>query len=175
MYENKKEIIPALQWIASKTAINYSKFLSLIAFYFKHFINYLTQKKYNMSFITRFKVDDLKIDEPVLEHGFGLSRDIDHFGELSSIIKGGTIEVLLKASEKTTLFEWMTKHGVHDAVLVHMDPKDPKKELKKFEFKQATVINYEEAFHITGADCVTEKITLSAKSLKSGDGEHVNE
>ena len=126
------------------------------------------------SFKVKLKVGS---DDPinVLSVSYSLKQETDPTGRPSSVTRGGKIELLVEGTGSTKLIEWMCNSFERkDGSVVYLK-RDSDATLKELSFKEAYMVEYHEIFDSTGTNPLAEKFVLSAKSLKMGNGEHINE
>jgi len=126
-----------------------------------------------MSFKAIFKVDGK--DYNVLSCHYKLNQEYDVTGRPSSVTRGGVIDLEVESTDSGKLFEWMCDSYMKKDATITFNKREENAKLKELEIKEAYMVGYKESFDSSGTGAMTESITLSAKSLKMGDGEHVNE
>jgi len=126
-----------------------------------------------MSFKATFKMDGKEYR--VLNCDFSLHQEVDSFGRPASTTRGGIVTLTVESTDNTQLFELMCdSYGKKDCSIV-FNKRDEDSKMKELELTEAYVIGYREMFDNEGAGAMTETITLSAKTMKLGNGEHENE
>lgn len=126
-----------------------------------------------MSFKAKLEVAGKKYN--VLSVGYGLAQETDPTGRPSSQTRGGKIEVTVESTGETDLFEWMTNSFERKDGKVVFVKRDTDATLKELNFTEGYVVKYRENFDSTGDNPLTETFVISAKSIKMGSGEHINE
>lgn len=127
-----------------------------------------------MSFKAKFQVAGKEFN--VLHISYDLAQETDPTGRPSSITRGGRIRMIVESTADTSLFEWMTNNFEHkDGKIVYLKRKEDGATLKEFSFTEAYMVKYKENFDATGTNPLTEDFTLSAKEIRMGGGEHINE
>jgi len=126
-----------------------------------------------MSFKAVFNVDGK--DYNVLSSSFRMHQDIDATGRPSSIARGGVVKLLVESTDGSGLLQWMCDSYMKKDAKITFNKREENAKLKELEIKEAYLVDYEEIFDSAGSSAMTEAITLSAKSIKIGDGEHTNE
>ena len=126
-----------------------------------------------MSFKAIFKIEDTEYN--VLKCYYGLNQKTDPTGRPSSITQGGIITILIESTATTVFSDWMfnsfeTKNGSIAFIKRDMDAT-----LKELFFKEAYAIKYMEYFNSKGRRPMTCRLTISAREISIGDGEHINE
>ena len=128
-----------------------------------------------MAFSTRLDIDSLT-DIRVVDFSYSLSRDYDPTGRPSGSFRGGIIQITIETSGKPEPFAWLidpTKRV--SGKLKIASESQPNTSLKEREFTDAALVQYSESFHWQGGDNMMESFTISAKELKIGGNNHVNE
>lgn len=126
-----------------------------------------------MSFKAKLKVAGKEVN--VIDHHYEMKQETDATGRPSSITRGGKITLTVESNGDTSFFEWMTNNFERkDGSIVYIK-RDTDATLKELTFKEAYMVQYCENFNSAGDNPITETFTLSAKSIKLGNGEHVNE
>lgn len=126
-----------------------------------------------MSFKAIFKVDGKEYN--VLSCNYSLHQEIDNTGRPSSVARGGVVNLVVESSDNTALFEWMCdSYGKKDAT-VTFNKREENSKLKELEIKEAYMVGYQESFDNSGSGAMIESVSLSAKTIKMGNGEHDNE
>jgi len=126
-----------------------------------------------MSFKATFKVDGKEYR--VLSCNYALHQDVDITGRPSSVARGGIVNLVAESTDDTSLFEWMCDSYMKKDGTVTFNKRDENAKLKELQINEAYMIKYEESFDDTGTGAMTQKFSLSARSIKMGDGEHENE
>jgi hypothetical protein len=126
-----------------------------------------------MSFKAVFKVDGK--DYNVLSCNFRMHQDVDVTGRPSSIARGGIVNLVVESTDNSGLLQWMCDSYMKKDATITFNKREENSKLKELEIKEAYCVGYEESFDSAGSGAMTESITLSAKSVKMGDGEHLNE
>ncbi len=126
-----------------------------------------------MSFKSVFEVDGNSYR--VLKCNFALNQDIDNTGRPSSVARGGVVNIVIESTDDTSLFEWMCDSYMKKDAKITFNKRDEDAKMKDLEIIEAYMVNYEESFDDSGAGAMLEKFSLSARSLRLGNGEHENE
>ena len=126
-----------------------------------------------MSFKSVFEVDGNAYR--VLKCDFALNQDIDNTGRPSSVARGGVVNILIESTDDTSLFEWRCDSYMKKDAKITFNKRDEDSKMKELEIIEAYMVSYEETFDDSGAGAMIESITLSARSIKLGNGEHENE
>lgn len=126
-----------------------------------------------MSFKTKIKVAGK--ERNVLNVNYALFQETDATGRPSSISRGGQIEVTVEGTGETDLFEWMTNSFERKDGSIVFIKRDSDATLKELQFTEAYIVNYKENFDSVEENPLTETFVLSARSIKLGTGEHINE
>ncbi|HDR50725.1 MAG TPA: phage tail protein [Mariniphaga anaerophila] len=126
-----------------------------------------------MSFKATFEVDGNKYR--VLSCSYSLHQDYDNTGRPSSTTRGGVVNLTIESTDDTSLFEWMCDSYMKKDAKVTFNKRDEDSKMKELEIIEAYMVNYEEAFDDTGSGAMIQSFSLSARSIKMGNGEHENE
>ncbi len=126
-----------------------------------------------MSFKAKLSVSGKEVN--VLSCSYDLFQEVDATGRPASITRGGRINIVVESTGETTFFEWMCNNFERKDGTVTFLKRDTDAKLKELEFKEGYLVKYVEAFDAFNANPMTETFTISAKSIKMGNGEHVNE
>ena len=84
-----------------------------------------------------------------------------------------TIEV--ESTSDTGLSDWMFNNFEMRSGSVVFLKRDNEATSKELNFTDAYAVKYVENFNASGQNPMTEKITISAREISVGNGEHVNE
>jgi hypothetical protein len=126
-----------------------------------------------MSFKTKIKVAGK--ERNVLNVNYSLFQDTDATGRPSSVSRGGQIEVTVEGTGETDLFEWMTNSFERKDGSIVFLKRDSNATLKELQFTEAYIVNYKENFDSVEENPLTETFVISARTIKLGTGEHINE
>ena len=126
-----------------------------------------------MSFKTKFRVAGK--DYNVLNISYNLMQETDPTGRPSSVTRGGIIEVTVESTGSTELFEWMTNNFERKDGSIVFIKRDTDATLKELNFLEGYMVKYKENFDADGKNPLTETFKISARAIKMGTGEHVNE
>ena len=126
-----------------------------------------------MSFKSVFEVDGNSYR--VLKCDFALNQDIDNTGRPSSVARGGVVNIVIESTDDTSLFEWMCDSYMKKDAKITFNKRDEDSKMKELEIAEAYMVGYQETFDDSGAGAMVETISLSARSIKLGNGEHENE
>lgn len=126
-----------------------------------------------MSFKAKLEVDGKEYR--VVNCDYSLKQFIDDTGRPSSTVRGGTINVSVESTDDTTLFEWMCDSYMRKDGKITFNKRDEDAKMKELEFKEAYMVSYKEYFDNVGSGAMLEQFSLSAHSIKMGNGEHENE
>ncbi|MBL3656760.1 type VI secretion system tube protein TssD [Fulvivirga sediminis] len=126
-----------------------------------------------MSFKAKLKVGGNEYN--VLSCDYGLNQETDATGRPSSVTRGGMITIEVESTADTSLSDWMFNNfEMRDGSVVFLK-RDTDATSKQLDFENAYAVKYKENFNSSGDNPMTETITLSARVIKVGNGEHVNE
>ncbi len=126
-----------------------------------------------MSFKAKLKVAGKEVN--VLYVSYDLNQEVDATGRPSAITRGGRIRLQIESTGDSFFFEWMVNNFERKDGVVTFLKRDTDAKLKELEFKEGYLVKYEENFEATNRTPMTETFTISAKEIKVGAGEHVNE
>ena len=126
-----------------------------------------------MSFKARLKVAGK--DLPVLDAHYELKRNTDATGRPSEDVRGGKITLTVESTGETPFFEWMCNSFERKDGTIVFSKRDTDATMKELSFTEAYMVSYSESFDSDSARPVRETFTISAKSIKLGNGEHKNE
>lgn len=111
----------------------------------------------------------------ILNVNYSLAQETDPTGRPSSQTRGGRIEITVESTGETDIFEWMTNSFERKDGKVIFMKRDTNAKLKELNFQEGYVVKYRENFDSIGRNPLTETFTISARSIKVGTGEHINE
>lgn len=134
----------------------------------------VTLKFIVMAFKARLNFSGKEYD--VLNCSYALNRDVDSKGRPSSGVYGGTIDLEIESTEDTSIVESMVNNQfkpVTGSLLVKKSEEDAK--MKELSFEDGYIVKYSEGLSIIGDTPMTYKFTISARKLKLGNAEHVND
>ncbi|TWP24767.1 phage tail protein [Apibacter muscae] len=126
-----------------------------------------------MSFKARLEVGGKKYN--ILNINYSLSQETDPTGRPSSQTRGGRIEITIESTGDTDIFEWMTNSFERKDGSVIFIKRDSDATLKQLDFTDGYVVKYRENFDSIGRSPLKETFLISAKTIKVGTGEHVND
>jgi len=126
-----------------------------------------------MSFKAKLEVDGKEYR--VVYCNYSLKQFVDDTGRPSSTVRAGTIDITVESTDDTTLFEWMCDSYMRKDGKITFNKRDEDAKMKELEFKEAYMVSYKESFDNAGTGAMQEKFSLSAHSIKMGNGEHENE
>jgi len=126
-----------------------------------------------MSFKAKLKVSGKEYN--VLSCNYGLAQETDATGRPSSVTRGGKITLEVESTADTSLSDWMFNNFERrDGSIVFLK-RDTDATAKELTFTEGYMVKYIENFDSTGTKSMTEKITVSARIIAVGNGEHENE
>ena len=126
-----------------------------------------------MSFKAKLKVGSKEVN--VLDVAYDLTQEVDPTGRPAAVTRGGNIKLHVESTGDSFFFEWMCDNFERKDGTVTFLKRDTDAKMKELEFTEGYLVNYEEHFEATGAVPMVESFTISAKTIKCGSGEHVNE
>ncbi|RAJ88086.1 hypothetical protein CLV59_101851 [Chitinophaga dinghuensis] len=112
----------------------------------------------------------------VLQCSFSLNRDVDAKGRPSSGVYGGTIHVEVESTEDTSVIESMVNNQYKPfsgKIIIKKSDEDAK--MKELTFTDSYIIQYNEGINVVGNRPMTLSFVISARTLKLGNAEHVND
>ena len=115
-------------------------------------------------------------DYDVLTCSYALNRDVDSKGRPSSGVYGGTIDIEIESTEDTSIIESMVNNQykpIAGTLLIKKSEEDSK--MKELSFEDGYIVKYSEGINITGDNPMSLKFVISARKLKLGSAEHVND
>ena len=137
--------------------------------------NHFTLKiTFYMAFKAQLTLGSKQFD--VLQANFSLNRDVDAKGRPSSAVYGGTVNVEIESTEDTSVIEGMVNSQfkpVNGSILFKKSEEDSK--MKELQFEDAYIIQYNEGITVVGNYPMTLSFVISARKLKLGNAEHVND
>lgn len=126
-----------------------------------------------MSFKATFKVDGNEYR--ILSCSYDLHQEVDNTGRPSSTTRGGMVALVVESTDDTSLFEWMCDNYMQKDATITFNKRDADSKMKELEIKESYMTSYMESFDNAGTGAMVESFSLSAKSIKLGNGEHENE
>jgi hypothetical protein len=118
-----------------------------------------------MAFKARLNFSGKEYD--VLHCAYALNRDVDAKGRPSSGVYGGTIDIEIESTEDTSIIEAMVNNQykpITGTLLIKKTEEDAK--MKEVHFEDG---------YIVGDHPMTLKFQISARKLKLGNAEHLND
>jgi len=115
-------------------------------------------------------------DYDVLNCSYALNRDVDSKGRPSSGVYGGTVDIEIESTSDTSIIEAMVNSQfkpITGSLLIKKSEEDAK--MKELDFSDGYIVKYTEGLSITGNSPMTLKFTISARTLKIGNAQHVND
>ncbi len=126
-----------------------------------------------MSFKSKLKVGGREYN--VLSCKYELHQETDATGRPSSITRGGKIYLSVESTADTSLSDWMFNNFERrDGSIVFLK-RDTEATSKELFFTEGYMVKYNENFDSTGKNPMAEAFVISARVIKLGNGEHVNE
>ncbi|WP_298538641.1 type VI secretion system tube protein TssD [uncultured Aquimarina sp.] len=126
-----------------------------------------------MSFKAKLKVGGKEYN--VLTTSYGLNQETDATGRPSSVTRGGKIFIAVESTSDTGLSDWMFNNFEMRSGSIVFLKRDTEATSKELVFTDAYAVKYTEEFDSTGKTPMIEKIVVSAREIKLGNGEHINE
>lgn len=126
-----------------------------------------------MSFKAEMNIDGVG-KYPILSCSYNLSRSTDMKG-VPQKIQGGTFHVTVETSGDTSLSDWMLTPFAHNDGEIIFFKTDADAAAKTLKFTNSCVVDYSESFSSEGGMPMMASISISAETIKIGQGEHDNE
>lgn len=126
-----------------------------------------------MSFKAKFKVSGKEYN--ILNCSYDLYQETDESGRPSSVTRGGKIHLTVESTADTTLSDWVFNNFERKDGSVEFLKRDTDAKAKELKFEEGYLVNYAENFDASGKNPMTETITISARKIGIGNGEHENE
>lgn len=126
-----------------------------------------------MSFKAKLKIDSKEYI--ILDCSYSLYQEVDATGRPSSVTRGGTINFSVESTADTFFSDWMFNNFERKTGSVIFLKRDTDATSKELKFTEAYMISYSESFSGTGGMPMIETFSISAKSIKLGTGEHIND
>ena len=114
-------------------------------------------------------------EHTILKCYYGLSQMTDNTGRPSSITRGGIITFLVESTSNTVFSDWMFNNFETKDGSIAFLKRDSNATSKELFFTDAYAIKYTEYFNANGRRPMTARITISAREISIGNGEHINE
>ncbi|MFD2561092.1 type VI secretion system tube protein TssD [Aquimarina rubra] len=126
-----------------------------------------------MSFKAKLKVGGKEYN--VLSCNYGLSQETDATGRPSSVTRGGMVTIEVESTADTSLSDWMFNNFEMRSGSIVFLKRDTEATAKELKFTDAYAVKYVENFDNVGKNPMTERLTISAREISVGNGEHINE
>ncbi len=126
-----------------------------------------------MSFKAKLNVGGTEMN--VLSCSYDLTQEVDATGRPSSVTRGGRIKLTVESTGETDLFEWMCNNFERKDGTITFYKRDTDSKSKELAFTEGYLVKYEEKFNAVDNMPMAEAFVISARELKMGNGEHVNE
>ncbi|MRT94769.1 type VI secretion system tube protein TssD [Ancylomarina sp. 16SWW S1-10-2] len=126
-----------------------------------------------MSFKAKLNVGGKTMN--VLTCNYDLTQEVDATGRPSSVTRGGRIMLTVESTADTDMFEWMCNNFERKDGTVTFLKRDTDAKQKELSFTEGYLVKYEEKFNALDNMAMAESFTISAREIKMGSGEHVNE
>ena len=127
-----------------------------------------------MSFKATLTIDGVLSDVQVLHIDYALSRDVDHTGRPSSIVRGGIINVTVEGTDEVKLFEWMVDQFTTKNGKVTFYKRDSNTKMKEIKFENSYIVAWAETFDRTGENPFIVNFSVTAEKISLGDSKHEN-
>ena len=126
-----------------------------------------------MSFKAKLNVGGKTMN--VLSCNYDLTQEVDATGRPSSVTRGGRVMLTVESTGDTDMFEWMCNKFERKDGTVTFLKRDTDAKQKELSFTEGYLVKYEEKFNAFDNMAMAESFTISAREIKMGNGEHVNE
>ncbi|MDM8162077.1 MULTISPECIES: type VI secretion system tube protein TssD [Labilibaculum] len=126
-----------------------------------------------MSFKAKLNVGGKTMN--VLSCNYDLTQEVDATGRPSSVTRGGRIMLTVESTGDTDMFEWMCNNFERKDGTVTFLKRDTDAKQKELSFTEGYLVKYEEKFNAFDNMAMAESFTISAREIKMGNGEHINE
>ena len=126
-----------------------------------------------MSFKAKLAVNGKEYN--VLSTSYDLFQETDATGRPSSVTRGGRVKLTVESTDDTSLAEWMFNNFERRDGSVKFLKRDNEATSKELKFTEGYLVKYVEDFDHKGENPMTESITISARAISMGTGEHVND
>jgi len=128
-----------------------------------------------MSFKAKLKIGSKELD--VLHCSYTFRRDVDAKGRPSSGVYGGTVQLEVESTDDTSILESMINntHKAQKGTITFFKRDEKDSSMKDLEFEDGYIIQYSESLDSVGNNPMTINFVISARKLKMGSAEHVNE
>ncbi len=126
-----------------------------------------------MSFKAKLNVGGTEMN--VLSCSYDLTQEVDATGRPSSVTRGGRIKLAVESTGGTELFEWMCNNFERKDGTITFYKRDTDSKQKELAFTEGYLVKYEEKFNAVDNMPMAEAFVISAREIKMGNGEHVNE
>jgi len=130
-------------------------------------------KFYFMSFKAKLNVGGTELT--VLSCNYDLVQEVDATGRPSSVTRGGRIKLSVESTGETEIFEWMCNNFERKDGTITFFKRDTDAKAKELSFTEGYLVKYEEKFQAFDNNPMIETFTISAREIKMGNGEHVND
>ena len=111
----------------------------------------------------------------VLSCKYGLSQETDATGRPSAVTRGGMITIKVESTADTSLSDWMFNNFEMRSGSITFLKRETEAKSKELKFTDAYAVKYVENFDANDKEPMSETITISAREIGVGNGEHVNE
>ncbi len=109
----------------------------------------------------------------ILNVTYSLFQETDATGRLSTITRGGKIDIIVEGTGSTELFEWMTNSFERKDGSVVYVKRDSNATLKELKYTEGYLIKHKENFDST-RESVNRIFTISARKIEIASGAYEN-
>lgn len=117
-----------------------------------------------MAFRANLKFEGKEYD--VLHCDYSFRRDVDLKGRPSSNVYGGTINVVVEATEDSTVVAQMVNQFKPNSGSITFNKGDEDAKMKELSWENGYVIKYREALDVVGREPMQIAFTISAEKMK---------
>ncbi len=127
-----------------------------------------------MSFKAKLSLGGKTFD--VLECSYSFSRSVDAKGRPSSGVYGGAVNLTVESTDDTSILEAMLNNQYKALKgTVTFQKRDEDAKMKELTFTDGYIVSYSESLNVIGSQPMTISFTISARELKVGNADHINE
>lgn len=127
-----------------------------------------------MAFKATLKIGSKEFD--VINCSYAFTRDVDLKGRPSSVVYGGTVNLVVESTDDTSVIESMVnnQHKPLDGTVTFKNTDEDSK-MKELSFEKGYVISYAESFSTGSSEAMMASFTISSETIKIGGAEHKND
>ena len=117
-----------------------------------------------MAFRSNVKFEGKEYD--ILDCHYSFHRDVDLKGRPSSNVYGGTIKLLIEATEDTTIIAQMVNQFKPNSGSITFNKGDEDAKMKELTWEGGYVVKYRESLDIVGREPMKIYFEISAEKIK---------